>query len=201
MEPFRRIEAIAVPFVETNIDTDQIIPARFLNRTRGEGLGNCFFHDLRFGQDGGERDEFILNRAPFRDARVIVAADNFGCGSSREHAVYAAQDFGIRAMIAPSFGDIFFNNSLKNGLLPIVLNKDAVAALLSDVAARPETGMTVDLESQIVIGPKGDRHTFTIDAFRKNCLLKGLDEIGFTLELSGEIDAFERAYKKEFDWV
>jgi len=192
MEPFTRLDAVAAPMPVANVDTDQIIPARFLRKPRKAGYGQYLFHDLRFDDAGNERPEFVLNQAPYRGARVLLADKNFGCGSSREHAVYALWDYGFRAVIAPSFGDIFHGNSLQNGFLPIVLPADAVAALRSQVYQRPGARVVVDLEGQQVVGPDGRAHRLEIDAFRKHCLLKGIDELDFTLGHRADIEAFER---------
>ena len=201
MEPFRSLSAAAVPMAEPNIDTDQIIPARFLWRRRSDGWGHLLFHDLRFDEQGRERAPFILNRPGYRGAAVLVAADNFGCGSSREHAVWSLLDYGIRCVIAPSFGDIFANNCYQNGLAPIVLGADIVAGLLADLAAAPGALIGVDLETQVVTAPGGAAHTFTIDPFRKQCLLAGADDVGFTLRLADTITDFEAAYERKVSWL
>jgi 3-isopropylmalate/(R)-2-methylmalate dehydratase small subunit len=194
MEPFLRLDAVAAPMPVPNVDTDQIIPARFLRKPRKAGYGQYLFHDLRFDDAGKERPDFVLNQAAYRQARILIADKNFGCGSSREHAVYALWDYGFRAVIAPSYGDIFYGNSLKNGFLPIVLPTDATARLRDLVQQRPGAHVTVDLESQEMIGPNGRSCRFEIDGFRKHCLLKGIDEIDFTLGHRAEIEAFERAH-------
>jgi 3-isopropylmalate/(R)-2-methylmalate dehydratase small subunit len=201
MEPFKPLDAVAAPFAVPNIDTDQIIPARFLWRKRGDGWGHLLFHDLRFDGDGAPQSEFVLNRPEFREARIVVADRNFGCGSSREHAVWALYDYGIRAVIAPSFGDIFFNNSLQNGLLPVVLPASATEAFIAWLERQPGTHIAVDLEAQRVTGPDGSLHHFEIDPFRKQCLLDGLDEMAFTLSLNDAIDAFEKTYERKVSWL
>jgi 3-isopropylmalate/(R)-2-methylmalate dehydratase small subunit len=201
MEPFKPLDAVAAPLPVPNIDTDQIIPARFLWRKRGDGWGNLLFNDLRFNDDGSAKPEFVLNRPEFREARIVVADRNFGCGSSREHAVWSLYDYGIRAVIAPSFGDIFFNNSFQNGLLPIVLPSAAVEALMAALQHSPGTHVGIDLEDQHVSGPGGTLHRFEVDPFRKQCLLAGADEMGFTLSLGGDIDAFEAAYERRISWL
>jgi 3-isopropylmalate/(R)-2-methylmalate dehydratase small subunit len=198
VEPFVRLDTIALPMPVANVDTDQIIPARFLRKSRKDGFGQYLFHDLRFGDGGEERPDFVLNQPAYRGARVLVADRNFGCGSSREHAVYALWDYGFRAAIAPSFGDIFQGNSFKNGFLPIVL---PTAELLEQIRARPGAHIVVDLEQQLVIGPDGRGHRFEIDAFRKHCLLQGVDELGYTLGHRGEIDAFERERAGTAPWL
>jgi 3-isopropylmalate/(R)-2-methylmalate dehydratase small subunit len=201
MEPFKPLDAVAAPLGVPNIDTDQIIPARFLWRKRGDGWGHLLFHDLRVDDGGTPRAEFILNRQEFRDARIVVADRNFGCGSSREHAVWALYDHGIRAVIAPSFGDIFFNNSLQNGLLPVVLPASIVGAFITALVQAPGTRIKIDLEAQCVTGPDGVLHAFEIDPFRKQCLLEGADELAFTLGLDEQIDAFEKAYERKVSWL
>jgi 3-isopropylmalate/(R)-2-methylmalate dehydratase small subunit len=201
MERFQRIDAVALPVAMANVDTDQLTPARFLWRPRGDGYGQILFHDLRFDDEGAAKPEFILNRPAYRGARILVADRNFGCGSSREHAVWALHDYGFRAVIAPSFGDIFFNNSFKHGLLPIVLPEARVRTLLDALAGAPGAHMTIDLEAQQVIGPDGLADSFEIDPFRKRLLLEGLDEIGFTLSLQAEIAAFESDYERALPWI
>ncbi|HLJ19093.1 MAG TPA: 3-isopropylmalate dehydratase small subunit [Stellaceae bacterium] len=201
MEPFVRVEAVAAPMPVPNVDTDQIIPARFLRKPRKAGYGQYLFHDLRFDDAGQERPDFVLNQRAYRPARILIADKNFGCGSSREHAVYALWDYGFRAVIAPSYGDIFYGNSLKNGFLPIVLPADAVADLRGQVQQRPGAPVIVDLEQQQVVGPDGRPHRFEIDAFRKHCLLKGVDELDFTLGHAAEIDAHERTQGKSTPWL
>lgn len=192
MERFRPLDAVAVPLPQANIDTDQITPARFLHRPRDDNHGEYLFRDLRLRPDGTEIETFPLNRAEWRGARIVLAGRNFACGSSRENAVWALHDAGIRACIAPSFGDIFRSNSLKNGLLPVVLPAEAVAAMIEQVTADPGARVQVDLEAQTVTAPDGSVHAFEIDPFAKRCMLEGLDELGFTLDHEDEIAAFER---------
>ena len=194
MERFERLEAVAVPIARVNCDTDQIIPAQYLQKLRSEDFGRFLFAESRFRKDGSEVAEFILNRPPYRPARILVADRNFGCGSSREHAVWALCDYGIRAVIAPSFGDIFFNNSLKNGLLPIVLAQAVVTPLLAQLESSPGAGIAIDLPAQEVALPDGSRHAFEIEPFAKTCLANGIDELGYTLAQSDRIDAFEHSY-------
>lgn len=194
MDRFERLEAVAVPIARVNCDTDQIIPAQYLQKLRSEDFGRFLFAEFRFRKDGSEVGEFILNRPAYRPARILVADRNFGCGSSREHAVWALHDYGIRAVIAPSFGDIFFNNCLKNGLLPIVLPQAVVTPLLAQLESAPGTMVAVDLPAQEVDLPDGDGHPFEIEAFAKSCLVNGVDELGYTLAQSARIDAFERSY-------
>ena len=192
MTPFADLTAVAAPLPRPNLDTDQILPARYLSLDRDKGtMGDVLFRDLRFTQDGAEREDFVLNQTPYRNAKIIVAERNFGCGSSREQAVWTIYDYGIRAMIAPSFGDIFRNNALKNGLLPIVLPEPAVIRLLGMLVERPGAEIGVNLASQAVTLPDGSRHAFDIDTFAKECMVNGLDELGYTLSLKDRIADFE----------
>jgi 3-isopropylmalate/(R)-2-methylmalate dehydratase small subunit len=195
MERFDRLTAPALPWPQVNCDTDQIIPARYLQKLRSEDFGAFLFAGLRFDKNGAEIPDFPLNRPAYRQARIVVAGRNFGSGSSREHAVWALYDYGFRAAIAPSFGDIFFNNSLKNGLLPVVLPEDVVQGIIAMLSAAPGTELTVDLPAQTVILPDGAVHAFDVDPFAKECLVNGLDELGYTLSLSDAIDAFEKRYR------
>ena len=201
MEKFQKLDAVAVPIPAPNVDTDQIVPARFLRKPRNAGYGGFLFHDLRFDDTGAQKPGFVLNRPAYRGARILIAEKNFGCGSSREHAVYALWDYGFRAVIAPSFGDIFFNNCFKNGLLPIVLPAEHVATLQGELTQRAGAHVIVDLERQEVIAPSGKVHRFEVDAFRKQCLLQGLDEIAFTLGHDADIAAFERRQAGELRWL
>ena len=201
MEPFVRLEAVAVPIGVTNIDTDQIIPARFLWRKRRDGWGHLLFHDLRFDDAGAPKPDFVLNRHEYRDARIVVADRNFGCGSSREHAVWALYDYGIRALVASSFGDIFFNNSFQNSLLPVVLPVDRVAALRALLERSPGSHVAIELETQTVTAPDGAIDRFEIDPFRKECLLAGTDDISFTLGHRERIVEFENAYEARVRWL
>lgn len=191
MEPFVRLEAVAVPIARPNVDTDQIVPARYLQKPRADNFGDYLFRDARFRADGSEDPDFVLNRDAYRAARIVVAERNFGCGSSREHAVWALYDYGFRAAIAPSFGDIFASNALKNGLLPIVLPGPVVDQLLAHLASHPGASVVVDLAAQEVVTPDGTVHAFEVDALAKHCLLEGLDEISYTLSLLPEIEAYE----------
>jgi 3-isopropylmalate/(R)-2-methylmalate dehydratase small subunit len=196
MEPFAPLDAVAVPIAQPNVDTDQIIPARFLQKLRRNGFGQYLFHDLRFLSDGSENPAFILNQQPYRAARILVAEQNFGCGSSRENAVWALADYGFRLLIAPSFGDIFFSNCLKNGLLPVMLPPDVVADLLASLEAETRQMIQADLVSQTVVFPDGARHEFALDPFAKHCLLNGVDELDYTLSRMDEIIAFERGLNR-----
>jgi 3-isopropylmalate/(R)-2-methylmalate dehydratase small subunit len=195
VEPITRFEACAVPIDRPNVDTDQIVPARYLQKPRSAPFGDYLFRDLRFDADGSEKPEFVLNRPAYRGARIVVAEDNFGCGSSREHAVWALYDYGVRAVIAPSFGDIFASNAAKNGLLTVVLPAEGVKAMIEALKAEPGLQIAVDLEAQTVRLPNGLPHRFEIDPYRKHLLLGGLDELGFTLGQIDRIEAFERAYQ------
>jgi 3-isopropylmalate/(R)-2-methylmalate dehydratase small subunit len=201
MRPFSRVTGIAAPFEQANVDTDRIIPARFLRKPRGTGYGRYLFHDLRFGADGSEMLDFVLNRQPYRRAVVLVAGENFGCGSSREGAVWALLDYGFRAVVASSFGDIFFNNCFKNGLLPVVLSKELTRDILEAMHREPDFSLTVDLESQTVALPDGLSHAFEVDAFRRRCLLAGLDDIQLTLAHADDISDFERRRQAAVPWM
>jgi 3-isopropylmalate/(R)-2-methylmalate dehydratase small subunit len=197
MTPFVTLDAVALPIAQPNFDTDQIIPARFLSRARELGLAECLFRDLRFAADGSERLEFPLNNDSYRPARIVVGEKNFACGSSRENAVWALHDYGFRAAIAPSFGDIFRNNCIKNGMLPIALPADVVADLLVQLQTTPGAAIQIDLPSQTVTLPDGSHHAFDIDPFATHCLLNGVDEMAFTLSQVDDITAFENRYGRE----
>jgi 3-isopropylmalate/(R)-2-methylmalate dehydratase small subunit len=190
-----------VPIGVPNIDTDQIIPARFLWRKRRDGFGHLLFRDLRFNDSGAPKPDFVLNREVYRDARIVVADRNFGCGSSREHAVWALCDYGIRAVVAPSFGDIFFNNCFQNGLLPVALGAERAAALRVLLEQAPGRHVAIDLEAQTVTGPDGVIDRFEIDPFRKDCLLAGADDISYTLGHRDRIGEFENAYEAMVRWL
>jgi len=194
MKRFERLHAVALPIAQPNLDTDQIIPARFLQKLRSADFGQYLFRDLRHRSDGAENPDFLLNRPEYRDARVVVAERNFGCGSSREHAVWALHDFGIRAVIAPSFGDIFLSNALKNGLLPVVLPAAVVGEALSALFATPGSKVAVDLDAQTVTMPGGDVHGFAIDPYSRHCMLQGLDELDYTLTQVDHIAEYERRF-------
>jgi 3-isopropylmalate/(R)-2-methylmalate dehydratase small subunit len=192
MTPFTGLRALAAPLPLANIDTDQLVPARFLGRAR-ETLGDVLFHDLRFDDIGAERPHFVLNDAVYRNAEVLVTLDNFGCGSSREAAVWALQDHGFRAVVAPSFGDIFYNNAFKNGLLPIVLRRTSVDKLLAALLASAGATIEIDLTSQTVYGLDGFVSSFDIDSYLKESLLNGRDELAMTLTHMDRIEYFEAA--------
>lgn len=201
MIPFVALSAVAVPLGIINCDTDKILPARYLKKPRHGGYGQFLFHDLRFDPDGHPRPDFILNRPDFAGGGILVANANFGCGSSREGAVYALLDFGFRAVIAPSFGDIFFNNCFKNGVLPIALKADAVARMRRQLAEAPGTSMHIDLPGQVVIGPDGTPHKFAVNPLRKRCLIEGLDDVQLTLKFSDAIAAFECRRDRDLPWL
>jgi 3-isopropylmalate/(R)-2-methylmalate dehydratase small subunit len=195
MERFRRLDAVAVPLAAPDIDTDQIIPARFMQKLRSDGFGQYLFHDLRRGSDVTKGSGFVLDEPAYREARIAVAERNFGCGSSREQAVYALYDHGLRAVIAPSFGDIFFTNCFQNGMLPVVLPAAAVSTLLEQLRRQPGAHVVVDLGAQIVTGPDGAQIGFDVDPFRKRLLLDGVDELDFTLGHGDRIAEFEKTHK------
>jgi 3-isopropylmalate/(R)-2-methylmalate dehydratase small subunit len=197
MEPFISLRSNAVPLAQDNIDTDQIIPARFLARPRDDDHGINFFRDLRFDAAGNEIPEFPLNRPTWRDARIILGGRNLACGSSRENAVWALHGWGARAVIAPSFGDIFAINAVKNGVLPIILPAEAVSALIAASIATPEAEIAIDLPAQTVTAPDGTVHRFEIDPFAKRSLLEGLDELAFTMTHEDDIAAFERRFGRD----
>jgi 3-isopropylmalate/(R)-2-methylmalate dehydratase small subunit len=192
MDAIRTISSAALPWPAVNCDTDQIIPARFLQKPRSDNFGDFLFADLRFDAKGAEITSFVLNQAPYRDARIVAAARNFGCGSSREHAVWALYDYGFRAVVAPSLGDIFTNNCLKNGVVPVILPESIMHGLLDRLAAEPGAHLTVDLPEERVVLPDGTEHSFAIDPFAKECLVNGVDELGYTLSLSDAIADYER---------
>ncbi|MGN6318556.1 3-isopropylmalate dehydratase small subunit [Trinickia sp.] len=194
MEKFVRLEAVALPIAQSNLDTDQILPARYLQKPRSDDFGAYLFHDLRYRADNSENEHFLLNAPAYRRSRIVVANENFACGSSREHAVWALFDYGVRAVIAPSVGDIFASNASKNGLLIVLLPARDVAVIIRKLEARPGLTVSVDLEAQTVSTPDGVSHRFDIDPYRKRCLREGLDELGYTLTLLDRIEAFERDY-------
>jgi 3-isopropylmalate/(R)-2-methylmalate dehydratase small subunit len=200
MQPFTQFRAVAAALPLVNIDTDMIIPKQFLKTTKRTGLGACLFNDLRFAADGAEIPAFVLNRPPWRQAGILIAGANFGCGSSREHAPWALLDFGIRCVIAPSFADIFYNNCFKNGVLPIIL-PEAEVARLAAMAEKPGCTMVVDLAAGTVTAPDGSVTSFAIDPFRRDCLLNGLDDIGLTERIVDKIAAFEEKRAHEQPWM
>ena len=201
MPSFTTLTAIAAPLPLANVDTDKIIPARFLKTIARSGLGKNLFDTLRYNADGSENSDFVLNREPYRHAKILLAHENFGCGSSREHAPWSLLDFGITCVIAPSFADIFYNNCFKNFILPVKLPREQVDALIADAQNGPNARITVDLARQVVIGPTGVEYGFEIDEFRKYLLLNGLDDIGQTLQHAEEITAFEDKREEEMSWL
>jgi len=201
MEKFTTLSGIAAPMPLVNIDTDMIIPKQFLKTIKRSGLGANLFDEMRFDDDGKEIADFVLNKPAYREAQILVAGDNFGCGSSREHAPWAIADFGIRCVISTSFADIFYNNCFKNGILPIVLPEDQRDILLKDAEKGANARIEVDLEAQTVTSSDGQTFSFEVDAFKKHCLLNGLDDIGLTLEKAASIDAFEAQAGAARPWV
>ncbi|MDA0339688.1 MAG: 3-isopropylmalate dehydratase small subunit [Proteobacteria bacterium] len=201
MEKFTTLTGVAAPLPLTNVDTDMIIPKQYLKVITRDGLGKGLFDEMRYHQDGSEIADFVLNKPAYRNAKILVADENFGCGSSREHAPWALLDFGITCVIAPSFADIFYNNCFKNGVLPIVLPHEDVEKLLDDADRGANAVLTVDLESQTIKGPDGGEIQFEIDAYRKHCLMNGLDDIALTLEKGAQIDTFENADKARQPWL
>ena len=196
MQPFIKLEGIAAPLSLVNVDTDKIIPARHLKTIKRTGLGVHLFETLRYHDDGSERPEFVLNRERYRAASILIAGENFGCGSSREHAPWALLDFGIRCVIAPSFADIFFNNCFKNGILPLVLPKAVCVELIDDAERGANATLTIDLEAQALTRPDGERIAFEVEPSRRSRLLEGLDEIGATVAKAHRIDAFEAKVRR-----
>ncbi len=201
MEKFTTLTAVAAPLPMINVDTDMIIPKQFLKTIKRSGLGKNLFDEMRYRDDGSENPDFVLNRPAYRGAKIIVAGDNFGCGSSREHAPWALLDFGIRCVIAPSFADIFHNNCFKNGILPITLPQEDVDKLMDDANRGANAIITVDLENQVITGPDGGEIRFEIDPFKKHCLLNGLDDIGLTMEKERSISAYEAKHRAAQPWL
>jgi 3-isopropylmalate/(R)-2-methylmalate dehydratase small subunit len=201
MRKFTVLTGVAAPLPAPNIDTDKIIPALYLKTIKRTGLGKALFETLRYTPDGKERPEFVLNKPAYRKAQILVTGENFGCGSSREHAPWALLDFGITCVIAPSFADIFYNNCFKNGILPIKLPQDDVDKLMDDAERGANAVVTVDLEKQEIRGPDGGCITFDIDPFQKHCLLEGLDQVGLTMEKTAKIDAFEAKQRASQPWL
>jgi 3-isopropylmalate/(R)-2-methylmalate dehydratase small subunit len=201
MEKFNTLSGVAAPLDMMNIDTDIIIPKLHLRTIKRTGLGKVVFDELRFHTDGSEKPEFILNQEPYRGAKILIAGDNFGCGSSREHAPWALLDYGIRCIISTSFADIFYNNCFKNGILPIAVSQAELDTLMADAADRDNPVFTVDLDAKTITRPQGERIRFNIDDFRRDCLLNGLDDIGLTLQKVDKIDAFEAAQRQQQPWL
>ena len=201
MQKFDKLTGVAAPLNILNIDTDMIIPKQFLKTIKRSGLGKNLFDEMRYRQDGSEIDDFVLNLAPYRNAEILVAGDNFGCGSSREHAPWALLDFGVRCVISTSFADIFYNNCFKNGILPIVVSADDRDALMADASDTENPALSVDLVNQTIHRPNGPTVSFEIDPFRKKCLLEGLDDIGLTLAKADDIDSYEAKREKDQPWL
>ncbi|WP_114966240.1 3-isopropylmalate dehydratase small subunit [Alkalilacustris brevis] len=201
MDKFTTLTGVAAPLPMVNVDTDMIIPKQFLKTIKRSGLGKNLFDEMRYDQKGNEIPDFVLNQPAYRNAEILVGGENFGCGSSREHAPWALLDFGIRCVIAPSFADIFFNNCFKNGILPITLPQEQVDILMDDARKGANARMTVDLENQTITTSDGQTIGFEVDPFRKHCLLNGLDDIGLTLEKVAAIDAFEARAATLRPWV
>ena len=201
MEKFEKLQGIAAPMPLVNIDTDMIIPKVFLKSIQRTGFGKNLFDEMRYNRDGTEIADFVLNKPQYRNAEILVAGDNFGCGSSREHAPWAIADFGIKCVISTSFADIFFNNCFKNGILPIVLPQEQVDVLMADAEKGENARMTIDLEAQEITTSDGQVISFDVDAFKKHCLLEGLDDIGLTMEKASSIDAFEEQAAQARPWV
>ena len=201
MDKFTTLRGVAAPLPMINVDTDMIIPKQFLKTIKRSGLGKNLFDEMRYDDNGTEKPGFVLNRPAYREAVILVAGDNFGCGSSREHAPWALLDFGIRCVIAPSFADIFYNNCFKNGILPITLPQQAVDGLMADAEAGANAVFTVDLEAQAITRPGGATLAFDIEPFRKHCLLNGLDDIGLTLEKAAAVDRFEAGQRAAQPWL
>ena len=201
MEKFEKLSGVAAPMPLVNIDTDMIIPKVFLKTIKRSGLGVNLFDEMRYDREGNEKTEFVLNKAQYREAKILVAGDNFGCGSSREHAPWAIADFGIKCVISTSFADIFFNNCFKNGNLPVVLPQDQVKVLMSDAEKGANSIIEVDLEKQTIASSDGTVFTFDVDPFKKHCLLNGLDDIGLTMEKESDITAYEAKASQLFPWA
>jgi 3-isopropylmalate/(R)-2-methylmalate dehydratase small subunit len=201
MEKFTTLTGVAAPLPIINVDTDMLIPKQFLKTIKRTGLGKHLFDEMRYTPDGQEKPDFVLNQPAYRQAKILVAGDNFGCGSSREHAPWALADFGIKCVIAPSFADIFYNNCFKNGILPIVLPQEQVDLLMDDAERGANAIVSIDLEKQEITGPDGGKITFEVDAFRKHCLLNGLDDIGLTLGHVQSIDTYETSQRGTQPWL
>ncbi len=201
MDKFDKLTAVAAPMPFINIDTDMIIPKQYLKTIKRTGLGTALFSEMRYNDDGSENEGFVLNKPAYRNANILVAGDNFGCGSSREHAPWALKDFGITCVISTSFADIFYNNCFKNGILPVVVSPEELDKLMDDAERGSNATLSVDLETQQIHGPDGGVINFEIDAFKKHCLLNGLDDIGLTMEKVASIDAFEASQAETHPWA
>ena len=201
MEPFTKLSGVAAPLNMINVDTDMIIPKQYLKTIQRTGLGKALFDEMRFNQDGSEKPDFVLNKPAYRKAVILVAGDNFGCGSSREHAPWALLDFGIRCVIAPSFADIFYGNCFKNGILPIKLPQEQVDKLMDDAGRGANAIISIDLAAQEIRGPDGGMIKFEVDDFRKQCLLNGWDDIGLTMRAEDKISSYETQQKTQTPWI
>ena len=201
MEKFDKLSGVAAPLPIINIDTDMIIPKQYLKTIQRTGLGTGLFSEMRYNEDGSANEDFVLNKAAYKDASILVAGDNFGCGSSREHAPWALLDYGIRCIISTSFADIFYNNCFKNGVLPIVVSQDELEKLMDDANRGANATMSIDLEAQEISGPDGGKIAFDIDPFRKHCMMNGLDDIGLTMEKASNIDSYEADLSENRPWV
>ena len=201
MEKFEKLSGVAAPMPLVNIDTDMIIPKVFLKTIKRSGLGVNLFDEMRYDREGNEKPDFVLNKPQYRDAKILVAGDNFGCGSSREHAPWAIADFGIKCVISTSFADIFYNNCFKNGILPLVLPEDEVDTLMKDAEKGSNSIIEVDLENQTIVSSDGEIFRFEVDPFKKHCLLNGLDDIGLTMEKEDHIAAYESKASQQFPWA
>ncbi|PCJ92320.1 MAG: 3-isopropylmalate dehydratase small subunit [Hyphomicrobiales bacterium] len=200
MDKFDKLTAVAAPMPIINIDTDMIIPKQYLKTIKRTGLGTALFSEMRYHEDGSENADFVLNKPAYRKAQILVAGDNFGCGSSREHAPWALKDFGVTCVISTSFADIFYNNCFKNGILPIIVSSEQLDELMDDAERGANATMSIDLETQEIHGPDGGVIKFEIDAFRKHCLLNGLDDIGLTMEKISKVDAYETKLGERRSW-
>ncbi|MBU2325774.1 MAG: 3-isopropylmalate dehydratase small subunit [Alphaproteobacteria bacterium] len=201
MDKFVKLTGVAAPLPVVNVDTDMIIPKDYLKTIKRTGLGTGLFAEARYKEDGSENPDFVLNKPAYRNAQILVAGDNFGCGSSREHAPWALLDFGIRCVISTSFADIFYNNCFKNGILPIIVSQSDLDKLMDDASRGSNAVLTVDLEASEITGPDGGRISFEIDAFKRHCLLNGLDDIGLTLEKASNITSFEQSNSTQRPWA
>ena len=201
MKKFTTLTGVAAPFPLVNVDTDMMVPGRFLKAVDREGVGKKLFYGMRYKEDGSEKPDFVLNKPAYRNAKILITGENFGCGSSREHAPWALEDFGIRSVIGPSFADIFFSNCFKNSILPIVLPKETVDELMTDAEDESGATLTIDLERQEITRSNGEKIAFEVDSFRKHCLLNGLDDIGLTLSKADKIEAFEKKRTQATPWL
>ena len=201
MEKFDKHRGVAAPLNMINIDTDKLIPKQFLKTIKRTGLGKHLFNEIRFNADGSENEDFVLNKPAYREASILVAGDNFGCGSSREHAPWALLDYGVKCVISTSFADIFFNNCFKNGILPIVVSKEELDQLMDDADNGANSILDIDLENQQIGRPNGETINFEIDEFRKHCLINGLDDIGLTMQKQSNIGNFEKKREAEKPWI